>query len=90
MIILNNLSKTLIKSNEYNTLNNSYIPYIIIYSIAGISGFFGNFLIIGSIIFTKELHNLTCLIIANLAFADFISTNVSNLFSLIGKYIYSI
>ena len=38
--------------------------------------------------FTKELHNLTCLIIANLAFADFISTNVSNLFSLIGKYIY--
>jgi len=88
MFNLNNLSETLIKSNENNTFNNNYIPYIIMYSIAGIGGFFGNILIIGSIIFTKELHNLACLIIANLAFADFISNNISNLFSLIGKYMY--
>jgi len=61
--------------------------YLILDCIGVIGGFFGNILIIGSIIFTKELHSITSAIIVNLAIADFILCTVVNGFSILGKYI---
>jgi len=58
--------------------------YLILDCIGVIGGFLGNILIIGSIIFTKELHFITSGIIINLAIADFILCTVVNGFSILG------
>jgi len=59
--------------------------YLILDCIGVLGGFFGNIIIIGSIIFTKELHSMTSAIIVNLAIADFFLCTVVNGLTMLGK-----
>jgi hypothetical protein len=63
-----------------------FLFYLILDCIGVIGGFFGNILIIGSVIFTKELHSITSGIIVNLAIADFVLCTVINGLTMLGKY----
>ena len=47
-------------------------------------GLIGSILVIGSIACTKELRNMTNIIIANLALADFILSSTSDTFAIAG------
>jgi hypothetical protein len=58
--------------------------YLVLDCIGVLGGFFGNILIVGSIIFTKELHSITSIIIINLAIADFVLCTVVNGFAILG------
>jgi hypothetical protein len=74
-----------------NDLNKNFAElffYLVLDCMGVLGGFFGNILIVGSIIFTKELHSITSFIIVNLSIADFLLCTVVNGFSILGKYIH--
>jgi len=82
-----NLNKTG-NISEHHLIENfaEMFSYLILDCIGVLGGFFGNILIIGSIIFTKELQSMTSAIIANLAIADFFLCTVVNGVTMHGKY----
>jgi hypothetical protein len=61
-----------------------YLPYVILNTLGAVFGLIGSILVIGSIACTKELRNMTNMIIANLAFADFILSSTSDTFAIAG------
>ena len=70
-----------------NDLNENFAElffYFVLDCIGVLGGFFGNILIIGSVIFTKELHSVTSAIILNLSIADFVLCTVVNGFAILG------
>ncbi len=73
--------------HDLNKNSAEFFFYLILDSIGVLGGFFGNILIIGSLIFTKELHSVTSGIIINLAIADFFLCTVVNGLTMLGKYI---
>jgi hypothetical protein len=62
-----------------------YLPYTILTLFGVIIGLSGNFLIIGSILISKELrNNSTCILCFNLALADLSISFFVNMFTLVG------
>ncbi len=70
-----------------NKNSTEFFFYLTLDSIGALGGFFGNILIIGSVIFTKELHSMTSGIIVNLAIADFFLCTVVNGLTMLGKFL---
>ena len=65
-----------------------YTPYILFSTIGVIVGVVGNTLIFGSILTSKELrNNPTCILILNLAAADFSISFIVDSFSIVGEFI---
>ena len=62
-----------------------YMPYTAVNFIAIILGTFGNVVIIGSIMCTKELQTVTNSFILNLAFSDLLISCVIDSFTVVGK-----
>jgi len=71
---------------DFNKNFAEFITYLVLECLGVLGGFFGNILIIGSIICTKELRSMTSLIIINLALADFILCCGVNSFSIFGNF----
>ncbi|CAF0970974.1 unnamed protein product [Brachionus calyciflorus] len=65
------------------------LPYTLINCIGFIVGSFGNILIMGAIIITKELHNETSILIFNLSLAELVITGFVNLFTILGNFIFT-
>ncbi len=61
-----------------------FLPYIILNILGAVCGIFGNILIIGAIACTKELHNMTSIIIANLSLADLVISSITDTFAVAG------
>ena len=61
-----------------------YLPYIALHSFGSFLGVIGNIAIIGALIVTKELHNATNIIIANIALADFILSSIVDTLTIAG------
>jgi len=86
-----NFNKTeIILEHDLSKNSVEFLFYLILDCIGVLGGFFGNILIIGSIIFTKELHSMTSGIIVNLAIADFFLCTVVNGLTMHGKYAYDL
>ncbi len=67
-----NSTKMSFGGTRYFYDNMSYLfLYVLLYVISLLIGLFGNFVLIGSIITTKDMRNTTNQIIVNLAIADF-------------------
>jgi hypothetical protein len=80
-----NISKFEEDGFEFFTRNLiDYLPYVALNLIGTLFGSIGNLVIIFSIACTKELRSMTNLIIANLAFADFLLNSFSNTFAIAG------
>ena len=75
-----------IDENLVYFLNNigEFLPYVILNILGAGCGILGNLLIIGSIVVTKELHNMTSLIIANLSLADLVISSITDTFAVAG------
>jgi hypothetical protein len=87
MFMYENFNKTEnIREHDLNKNFAELFFYLILDCIGVLGGFLGNILIIGSIIFTKELHSVTSGIIVNLAIADFFLCTVVNGLTILGKY----
>jgi hypothetical protein len=87
------ISKTFKNMNE--TVNDfeffiknlsDYLPYLLLHSFGSFLGVIGNIAIIGALIVTKELHNATNIIIANIALADFILSSIVDTLTIAGIY----
>jgi len=61
-----------------------FLPYVLLNIISSFGGIFGNILIIGSILCTKNLQNMTSFIIANIALADFFISSFTDVFAVAG------
>ena len=61
-----------------------FLPYIILNILGAACGIIGNILIIGAIACTKELHNMTSVIIANLSLADLVISSITDTFAVAG------
>ncbi len=61
-----------------------YLPYLLLHSFGSFLGVIGNIAIIGALIVTKELHNATNIIIANIALADFILSSIVDTLTIAG------
>ena len=82
-----NKTEIILENDDLSKNSVEFLFYLMLDCIGVFGGFFGNILIIGSIIFTKELHSMTSAIIFNLAIADFFLCTVVNGLTMHGKYI---
>lgn len=62
-----------------------YLPYVIIVSSGAIIGVIGNLIIMATIIFNKNLHSSTYMLMFNLSLADIIISGFVDSFTTIGK-----
>ena len=63
-----------------------YLPYTIISILGFVLGFFGNLMIIGAVLSTKELQSMTNILVFNLALADFVISTFVDSWRVAGKH----
>jgi len=66
-----------------------YLPYTILNTLGILVGMFGNSLILSAILLTKQLQNITNILIFNLSFAHFFVAGFVDTAALIGKIFFN-
>ena len=67
------------------TYISDYLPYTILCAIGSVVGLFGNLLIVGAVLCTKELQSMTNMLVFNLALADIVISGFVDSWTVAGK-----